>query len=349
MLALYYRALCGQACSLVPYDDDGGSPWEHADTETTVWLPARAPRDDHADFTVGQWYQVAMTHRAMHQRLGTFQVDPDGDEPLFRRLRPPLISSTAGETAVPALERLAALFGHSVLGVHIFATCEDLRIDAATDRLYPGLAQAARGVRHGALHQRPAPASLFPRAAAIGALVRLSLVAGAAIYRGAGRRPLAGPVASPGRPAVGRPGARPRPWRRGRRPGDPPSAAVARRDAVAAVLPHSGPAAGRPAAQFRRPGFPVNGAPAGAGVQRVHLPGVGCVRRPLPSRLHARSSAPRPGGPVRPPPPSRARGLRPPDRSPDAQPRAGALRRPGRHPPGRHGRRPRPRWLRRCV
>jgi nitric oxide reductase NorD protein len=169
-LALYYRALCGRVCSLVPYDD-GGGPWEHADTETTVWLPSRAPLDDHADFTADEWYQVAMTHRAMHQRLGTFELDLDRDEPLFRRLRP----AAAGNPAVPALERLAALFGHSVLGVHIFATCEDLRIDAATDRLYPGLASAARGVHHGALHERPQPAALFPRAAAIEALVRLSL------------------------------------------------------------------------------------------------------------------------------------------------------------------------------
>jgi hypothetical protein len=169
-LALYYRALCGRVCSLVPYDD-GSSPWEHADTETTVWLPATAPLDDHAEFTADEWYQVAMTHRAMHQRLGTFELSLDGDEPLFRRLRP----SRAGGPGVPVLERLAALFGHSVLGVHIFATCEDLRVDAAADRLYPGLARAARGVHHGALHERPQPAALFPRAAAIEALVRLSL------------------------------------------------------------------------------------------------------------------------------------------------------------------------------
>jgi hypothetical protein len=169
-LALYYRALCGRVCSLVPYDD-GSSPWEHADTETTVWLPGTAPLDDHAEFTADEWYQVAMTHRAMHQRLGTFELSLDGAELLFRRLRP----SPAGDPGVPALERLAALFGHSVLGVHIFATCEDLRVDAAADRLYPGLARAARGVHHGALHERPQPAALFPRAAAIEALVRLSL------------------------------------------------------------------------------------------------------------------------------------------------------------------------------
>jgi Mg-chelatase subunit ChlD len=169
-LALYYRALCGDICSLVPYDD-GSSPWEHADTETTVWLPREAPLDDHADFTAAEWYQVAMTHRAMHRALGTFELDLDRPEPLFRRLRP----TETGPADTPSLARLAGLFGHTVLGVHIFATLEDLRIDAAADRVLPGLATAAHGVRHGALHERPQPASLFPRAAAIEALVRLSL------------------------------------------------------------------------------------------------------------------------------------------------------------------------------
>nr|WTB33198.1 hypothetical protein OG781_30300 [Streptomyces sp. NBC_00830] len=169
-LALYYRALCGEVCSLVPYDD-GSSPWEHADTETTVWLPRQAPLDDHAEFTADQWYQVAMTHRAMHRTMGTFELDLDRDEPLFPRRRP----QGAQDGHVPSLQRLAGLFGGSVLGVHIFATCEDLRIDAATDRLLPGLARPAKGVRHGALHERPQPAALFPRAAAIEALVRFSL------------------------------------------------------------------------------------------------------------------------------------------------------------------------------
>lgn len=169
-LALYYRALCGDACSLVPYDD-GSSPWEHADTETTVWLPHEAPLDDHAEFTASQWYQVAMTHRAMHRTLGTFALDLDRAEPLYTRLRP----TTPAPTGTPALEQLASLFGHSELGVHVFATCEDLRIDAATERLLPGLAGPARGVHHGALHERPQPATLFPRAAVVEALVRFSL------------------------------------------------------------------------------------------------------------------------------------------------------------------------------
>jgi len=169
-LALYYRALTGKLCSLIPYDG-GANPWERADTEAEVWLPAQAPLDEHFEFTSGQFFQVAMTHRAMHERLGSFRLDLDRDEPLFRRLRP----ADTGDPGIPALERLAGLFGHSALGVHIFATCEDIRIDAETARRFPGVAGPLRAVQHGALHDRPETSVLSPRAAAIEALVRFSL------------------------------------------------------------------------------------------------------------------------------------------------------------------------------
>lgn len=169
-LTLYYRALTGKACSLIPYDG-GANPWERADTDAEVWLPAKAPLDEHFEFTSGQFFQVAMTHRAMHERLGSFRLDLERDEPLFRRLRP----AGTGDLGVSALERLAGLFGHSALGVHMFATCEDIRIDAETARLFPGMAGPLRAVQHGALHDRPETSVLSPRAAAIEALIRFSL------------------------------------------------------------------------------------------------------------------------------------------------------------------------------
>ncbi|GIF52471.1 hypothetical protein DFJ67_5804 [Asanoa ferruginea] len=169
-LALYYRALTGKVCSLIPYDG-GANPWERADTEAEVWLPAQAPLDEHFAFTSGQFFQVAMTHRAMHERFGSFRLELERDELLFRRLRP----ADIGDPGVPALERLAGLFGHSALGVHMFATCEDIRIDAATARLFPGVAGPLRAVQHGALHDRPETSVLSPRAAAIEALIRFSL------------------------------------------------------------------------------------------------------------------------------------------------------------------------------
>lgn len=169
-LALYYRALTGQGCSLIPYDG-GANPWEHADTDAEVWLPIQAPLDDHFDFTASQFFRVAMTHRAMHERHGSFRLDLGRDEPLFRRLRP----ADTGDLEIPSLERLAGLFGHSALGVHVFATCEDIRIDAETVRVFPGVAGLLGAVQHGALHDRPETSVLSPRAAAIEALIRFSL------------------------------------------------------------------------------------------------------------------------------------------------------------------------------
>src|SRR6185312_1449050 len=68
----------------------------------------------------GRWYQVAMTHRALHHSLGTFELDLDRPEPFFRRLRPRSapgtgIATAGGTTAVPALERFFRLFGRTAL------------------------------------------------------------------------------------------------------------------------------------------------------------------------------------------------------------------------------------------
>ena len=45
-MTLYYRALSGRACEIVPYDDDADE-WQHPDTATTIRLPSHAPHDDH--------------------------------------------------------------------------------------------------------------------------------------------------------------------------------------------------------------------------------------------------------------------------------------------------------------
>src|SRR6185312_6072193 len=79
-LTLYFRALSGRACELSPYADDADL-WQHPDTATTVRLPATAP-------PVDRWYDVALTHRALHHAMGTFRLDLDRPEPLFRRIRP---------------------------------------------------------------------------------------------------------------------------------------------------------------------------------------------------------------------------------------------------------------------
>ena len=163
-LTLYFRALAGAGCELVPYDDDADL-WQHPDTVTTVRLPARAPYED-----AGEWYRVAVTHRSLHHALGTFGLDLVAPEPLFARRRPDLPPAD-----VPPLERFARLFGRTALAVEVFAVLEDLRVDAAAVRLFAGLAPAYERVRHAALADRPELAVLPPRAAVAEALVRFSL------------------------------------------------------------------------------------------------------------------------------------------------------------------------------
>jgi hypothetical protein len=160
-LTLYFRALSGRGCELSPYADDADL-WQHPDTATTVRLPATAP-------PVDRWYDVALTHRALHHAMGTFRLDLDRPEPLFRRIRP------AADRSLPALEQFTRLFGRSALAVEVYAVLEDLRIDAAAVRRFPGLAPAFRAVRREALESRPDLTLLPPRAAVAEALVRLSL------------------------------------------------------------------------------------------------------------------------------------------------------------------------------
>ena len=162
-LTLYFRALCGRGCEIVPYADDADL-WQHPDTTSTLRLPSHPAGG-------ASFYQVAVTHRALHHSLGTFGLDLDRPEPLFTRLRPALVP----RPGVPALERFIRLFGRTALAVEVFAVLEDLRIDAAATRLYRGLADDYASVRRAALADRPNLSTLPPRTAVAEALVQMSL------------------------------------------------------------------------------------------------------------------------------------------------------------------------------
>jgi nitric oxide reductase NorD protein len=187
-LTLYFRALSGRGCELSPYADDTDL-WQHPDTATTVRLPAAAP-------PVDRWYDVALTHRALHHAMGTFRLDLDRPEPLFRRIRP-------AASSLPALEQFTRLFGRPALAVEVYAVLEDLRIDAAAGSRFPGLAPAFRAVQREALENRPDLTLLPPRAAVAEALVRLSLgarevMAPASLFEVLGRvTAVAGALSSP--------------------------------------------------------------------------------------------------------------------------------------------------------
>lgn len=169
-LVLYYRAMAGRACELVPYDDDV-DVWQHPDTATTVRLPARMPLLT----TVGAqrsaaWYRVALTHRAMHHACGTFELDLDRDEPLFARRRP-----SANRHGIPHLEQFLRRFSRTALAVEVLAVLEDFRIDALAMSRFPGLASAYTAAMRAALQDRPNLGALPPRGAVAEALVRRTL------------------------------------------------------------------------------------------------------------------------------------------------------------------------------
>ena len=80
-LTLYYRALAGRGCELVPYDDDADL-WQHPDTATTFgcrpgWTTRIHGREPGT--------RSRVTHRSLHHTLGTFGLDLAAPEPLFTR------------------------------------------------------------------------------------------------------------------------------------------------------------------------------------------------------------------------------------------------------------------------
>lgn len=169
-LTLYYRAMAGRACELVPYDDDA-DVWQHPDTATTIRLPARAPSLTTVSAQrSAAWYRVALTHRAMHQACGTFEFDLDRDEPLFVRRRP-----AANRRGIPHLEQFLRRFSRTALAVEVLTVLEDFRIDTLAMRRFPGLASAYTAAMRAALRDRPDLGALPPRGAVAEALVRRTL------------------------------------------------------------------------------------------------------------------------------------------------------------------------------
>ena len=168
-LTLFYRAVCGHGCIVVPYDDDREER-QHPDTGTSVRLPSYVDLPGRPN-AVGDWYRVAMAHRALHHELGSFDLELDDDEPFFRRLRPPAPTADG----ISHLEAFFRSFSRPALAVEVFVALEDLRVDAEALRALVGLRSSYEAVRADALASRPDLLGMPPRAAVAEALVRLGL------------------------------------------------------------------------------------------------------------------------------------------------------------------------------
>lgn len=159
VLQLYFRALSGRSTTMVAHEDDGHVR-QRPDSDTTMHLPGRCglwpERAMNRD-----WYKVAVTHRALHHALGTFELTPD----------PPVPAPPGGSH----LERFLAQFPSPSLATQVLGILEDARIDYLAKRMFPGLRAAYTRVQEQALAERPLPTRLPPRSAVAEALVQFSL------------------------------------------------------------------------------------------------------------------------------------------------------------------------------
>jgi hypothetical protein len=146
-LGWFHRALSGRDAELVTYPA-GGDVLQYADTAAAVRLPERAPAV--AGLDEAGWYRVALAHRSLHDLLGSFAPELD-------------------------LAVVMDRYPRALLAGDLYAVLEDVRVDAAADRLLPGLRGDLDAVRTAELRARPYAAALPARAAVAEVLVQYSL------------------------------------------------------------------------------------------------------------------------------------------------------------------------------
>jgi nitric oxide reductase activation protein len=173
VLGLYYRAVSGRNAAILA-DGSERDPERHADTHTTIRLPARMVR-----FPLGSanfdWYKVALTHRAAHYTAGTFDFVFDRGAALLPRLLPASGDLHRSERASD-LELFFGLFALRELAIDVFSVVEALRIDEGAKRRYPGLAKKYAAVQRNALNERAEyVAKRSPRDALAEILIQVSL------------------------------------------------------------------------------------------------------------------------------------------------------------------------------
>lgn len=175
LLTLFTQGLSGRYLHLRPTDAlTGQFRPEVATTDgMAIYLPAEVALFDTSAHNLGL-YKIAVLHQLGLYECGTFTFS-------MRQARariPDLPADRPGAAEHPSeLERFFNLWRRPTLMRRLFMTLEDLRIDAAMTRRYPGARHDLERVLARARADRPTPpeAHLQPAAALLESLVRFTL------------------------------------------------------------------------------------------------------------------------------------------------------------------------------
>jgi nitric oxide reductase activation protein len=162
-LQLFFQALSGRNSLIASYEDIATK--RQRDTGRTVRLPASE--------RLG-WYRVALAHRAMHDELRTMRFRIARPGKVFPSLRPglPIPIRRRRETD---LQLIVRAFADPHTALDCFVLLEDLRVDEAMARRYPGLRRELDEVQREELERRPPLTGVSVRTGLLEVLARLSL------------------------------------------------------------------------------------------------------------------------------------------------------------------------------
>lgn len=172
LLALFTQGLAGAYMHLKPVEGLTGDFRPRAPTTdgTSIYLPESVATFDTWRHNLGV-YRIAVLHQLGFFENGTFEFDLERAREVIDGL-PPEHQPADG---APDLDRFFGLWESPLLAQRLFMTLEDLRIDLALRRRYPGARADLERVLRQALAERPDASGRSPFAALLEGLLRHSL------------------------------------------------------------------------------------------------------------------------------------------------------------------------------
>lgn len=165
-LTIYYQALAGRSVRLLPLSEEEKKA-PPPDTRLTIRLPAEQAS--------GEWYKLAVGHRAIHYEAGTYDFEFLRPAQYFSSLRPEDIGRIPVYDGDSQLDWFFRLFANRAMALDLFNILEDFRIDNWAAQKYKGLRRIYTKLEQLELDRRPDLSALPPRQALAEAVVRLSL------------------------------------------------------------------------------------------------------------------------------------------------------------------------------